>query len=202
MLRPTNRITYEVTAADMETIISDMQFFYDNGIDGYVFGALKRDNLHHTSHRAIDIERCMAVIRNSHNLPVTFHRAIDMTDSAKLCDNLDAIERCGFKRVLSSGFAETAEKGIDNLIRMQQFADSRCTIMPGCGITVNNADEILRRIQWREFHASARIKKVCDIIDSCDGVYQRECLRNNPFYVTSEEIVRELVESGKRWDIR
>lgn len=200
MLRPTNRITYEVTAADMEIILTDMQQFFENGIDGYVFGALKKvgavDQV-----RDIDIESCYTVMRNSHNLPVTFHRAIDMTDVAKKKENLNIVQECGFKRVLSSGFAETAQKGIENLIEMQSFAGNRCIIMPGCGITVSNVDEILERNKWREFHASARVKRVPEIIESYDSPYQKECLKNNPFYVTSEEIVRKLVESGNRWNI-
>lgn len=201
MLRPTNRITYELTAADMEIILTDMQQFFENGIDGFVFGALKKIDASNQT-RDIDIESCYTVMRNSHNLPVTFHRAIDMTDVAKKKENLNKIQECGFKRVLSSGFAETAQKGIENLIEMQTFAKKRCIIMPGCGITVSNVDEILERSKWSEFHASARIKKVPEIIDLSESTYQKECLRNNPFYVTSEEIVRKLVESGNRWNIR
>lgn len=199
MLRPTNRITYEVSDADMQTILTDMQLFHENGIDGFVFGALKRDNWMRCLD--IDIERCNEVIRNAHFLPVTFHRAIDMTDVQKRHDNLNIIERCGFKRILSSGFAETAITGIANLFDMQAFAGNRYIIMPGCGINASNVDQLLQRTLWHEFHASARVQKVPEI-EPYDSDYQKKCLKNNPFYVTSEQAVRELVESGKRWDFR
>lgn len=200
MLRPTNRITYDVTEGDMETILIDMQLFYENGINGYVFGALKRDASQYD--RFIDIERCNAVIRNSHNLPVTFHRAIDMTEYTKKFDNLNIIEQCGFKRVLSSGFDETAYKGIADLIEMHKFARNRYIIIPGCGITADNVDSILRTAQWKEFHASARVRKGCMLDEPFISNYQKECSAKNPFYVTSEETVRELVAIGRRWDFR
>lgn len=203
MLRPTNRIDYTVTAAEMETILFDMQLFRENHVDGFVFGALKRNSWSTGPipfHHDIDVENCESVIWNAHGLPVTFHRAIDMTDPAKMFDNLNVIHRCGFDRVLSSGFAETADKGVEKLIEMQSFGEGRYIIMPGCGITVDNADDILGRIYWPEFHASAKVKRVPETIVSYENDYQQKCLADNPFYVTSEEIVRKLVASGNRWD--
>lgn len=177
----------------MDIIRTDMQLFYEHGIDGYVFGALKKVS----SRREIDVELCNWVVRNSHNLPVTFHRAIDMTGAAEKFNSLNIIEACGFKRVLSSGFAATAIQGIDNLAAMQEFTAGRCIIMPGCGVTVSNVDDILRRHEWSEFHASARTRKVAES-SSDDSDFARECLVSNPFYVTCEKTVRKLVDSGKR----
>lgn len=204
MLRPTNRIDYTVTASDMEIIISDMHFFYENLVDGFVFGALKRNSWWPAEpipfHHDIDIENCESVVRNAYGLPVTFHRAFDMTNPARKFDNLNIIARCGFQRVLSSGFAETADKGVDELIEMQKYGKTRYIIMPGGGITVHNADYILEKIDWSEFHASAKVKQEPETIVSYENDYQQNCLRDNPYYVTSKETVKHLVAIGRRWD--
>lgn len=191
MLRPTNRIAYDVSSAEMEIILNDMDLMRANGIDGFVFGALESD-------RSIDLDSCNAVIRQAHNLPVTFHRAFDMTNATDKLANLDLIERCGFRRVLSSGLAATAEIGINTLVEMKKFVDERMIIMPGCGITVENVEYILQQTHWQEFHASARVKRVADVNANADSQYQQNCLLNNPFFVTCEETVRRLIRSSER----
>lgn len=71
MLRPHGKISYQHTDTDMEIIEKDMVTLIENGVDGFVFGALTAD-------RDIDVERCQQVIRLASGLPVTFHRKIKL----------------------------------------------------------------------------------------------------------------------------
>lgn len=194
MLRPTNKINYEITDDDMKQILVDMDMFDHSSVDGFVFGALKKD-------RKIDIEHCKLVIEKAREFPVTFHRAIDMTDPAQMYNNLNIIQHLGYKRILSSGYAETALKGIDKLKDMCRFMINTPITMPGCGINDDNVDDILRAFPWAEFHASARVKHMPKVRED-DSDYQRTCLQNNPIYITNEDIVRRLVKSGERWHFR
>lgn len=132
MLRPHNKISYEHSAADMECIIDDMESFYKNGVDGFVFGSL-------TPKRDIDVDNCKLIMANSHGMPVTFHRAFDMSVPSKRFESLQRISDCGFSRLLTSGFAETAEIGVDLLKQLNEFVIENklaVEIMPGCGVTI------------------------------------------------------------------
>lgn len=75
--------------------------------------------------------------------------------------NIDKIAQCGFQRILSSGFADTAESGIDALTEVRKYIEKKeynLILMPGCGISIENADSILQLTGVKEFHASAKRK--------------------------------------------
>ena len=69
---------------------------------------------------------------------------------------LEEIIALGCNRVLTSGQAATAEAGIETIKRLVAIADSRISIMPGCGVNANNAAKILDATGACEIHASAR----------------------------------------------
>lgn len=143
----------------MDNIVSDMKVFAEHGIDGYVFGAL-------LANRDIDVDQCARVLEHANGLPVTFHRAFDMSKPSQQSDNLKLLSNLGFKRVLTSGFAETAELGIEVLRNCHNYVVKHnldLIIMPGCGITPANAEQILRETECREFHGSAKIRISEDI---------------------------------------
>lgn len=138
----------------MDNIVSDMKVFAEHEVDGFVFGAL-------LPNRDIDVDNCTRVLENANGLPVTFHRAFDMSKPSQQSDNLKLLSNLGFKRVLTSGFAETAELGIEVLKNCHNYVlenNLDLIIMPGCGITPANAEYILRETGCQEFHGSAKIK--------------------------------------------
>lgn len=156
MLRPHNRTSFIHTEEDMQNIFYDMKDFIENGVDGFVFGALRPD-------RSIDADKCRSVIAQSNGLPVTFHRAFDMSIPADMLANLELIANMGFKRLLTSGLAETAEDGITTLRELIESADDKqlsIVVMPGCGITRYNAENIVEDTRCREFHGSAKHRVV------------------------------------------
>lgn len=194
MLRPHGRISYQHTDIDMEIIKKDMIDLIDQDVDGFVFGALTVD-------RDIDVERCRQVIQNTSGLPVTFHRAFDMTIPELKFENVNKIAECGFSRILSSGFAETAELGVEALTEIRRYIVKKgfnLTLMPGCGVTIKNADSILRTSGCKEFHASAKIKRTdCITSHESDTNAIRKEIENNSYSVTDCTIVQQLVAIGK-----
>lgn len=196
MLRPHGHISYIHTDVDMEIIKEDMQALIESGVDGFVFGALTAD-------RHIDANKCRQVVKNARGLPVTFHRAFDMSIPAKKEETIDKIAECGFKRILSSGFAETAEVGINTLAEMKKYISEKgydLLVMPGCGVTPTNAEQILQTSECKEFHASAKVKlNECIPSHPSDSTAISREIDNNSYAETSAEIVKKLANHGKMY---
>lgn len=95
---------------------------------------------------------------------ITFHRAFDLC--RKPFEALEQIIGLGCDRILTSGQACTAEEGADMLRKLRRRARKRIGILPGGGVTPENAAHILKRSGCTEIHASASVsidgKKVTD----------------------------------------
>lgn len=194
MLRPHGKISYLHSDIDMRIIETDIALLIDGGVDGLVFGAL-------TSDRKIDIEKCRKVIELAHGLPVTFHRAFDMTVPSDRLKNVDKIAECGFKRILTSGLAETAELGADILAEINNYIAEKgynLILMPGCGVSVKNAENILQTTGCKEFHSSGKVKTV-EIIPThpSDTSLIKTDIENNSHSLTDSQIIQKLVNIGK-----
>lgn len=179
----------------MDIIVNDMNVFHENGIDGFVFGALTPD-------RQLDIPKCEKIIQHANGLPVTFHRAFDMTIPAQKLENIGKLVDCKFSRLLTSGFAETAELGLKNLIALQDYVREKqlnLIIMPGCGININNAEKILKAVQdCKEFHASARTCINDDMpVDESDTIAIKNEIYTNSVSVSDQQTVERLVQVGQ-----
>lgn len=135
------------TEREMEVMRCDVTAFKQHGADGIVFGAV-------TSAGAVDVETCQELIDVARPLPITFHRAIDMT--ADIYEALDAVMGLGFERVLTSGGEGTALEGTPVIRRLVVQAGDRIMVMPGGGINEKNVRRIMDETGAREFHASAR----------------------------------------------
>ena len=117
------------------------------GADGVVIGALTADG-------DIDTTACRRLIEKAQGMSITFHRAFDMCNNPMKA--LEDIIALGCHRILTSGQAATAEKGISLLTQLTAAANERIIIMPGCGVNAGNAKNILEATQCNEIHASAR----------------------------------------------
>lgn len=194
MLRPHGRISFQHSDIDMEIIETDMDTLIENGADGFVFGALTAD-------RDVDVEKCRQVVKHAHGLPVTFHRAFDLTIPEQILQSVDKIAECGFARILSSGLAASTEHGIDALAKIRKYIsekDYNLILMPGCGVTPENAERILQETGCKEFHASAKSKQVETIpYHQSDTDAIKKDIESNHYSVSSRETVQQLVRIGK-----
>ena len=132
---------------DFLVMKEDLILLKQNGADGIVFGIL-------TPEGDIDVNRSREIMEISCPLPVTFHRAYDMTRDPFA--SLNTLISLGIKRVLTSGQDSTALEGLPLLTRLIEHARERIIVVPGGGITERNVERILKVLGAKEFHCSAR----------------------------------------------
>ncbi|OLC98738.1 MAG: hypothetical protein AUI88_03185 [Gemmatimonadetes bacterium 13_1_40CM_3_70_8] len=114
------------SAAELGVMLEDIRRAKDAGAHGVVVGVLRADG-------AIDGERTQQLIAAARPLPVTFHRAFDVSRDAG--EALETLIGLGVERVLTSGQAATAPQGADAIARLVRRAAGRIGVLPGGGIT-------------------------------------------------------------------
>ena len=119
------------------------------GCDGVVIGMLNVDG-------SIDARRCavLIAIAREYGMQVTFHRAFD--HCCNLTEGLEAIIDLGCERVLTSGGHPSAIEGTAVLRQLILQAGERIIVMPGAGITRENAAELIQNTGAKEIHGSFR----------------------------------------------
>jgi copper homeostasis protein len=129
--------------AEFRVMQEDIAAAKDAGADGIVLGLLLPDG-------AIDSERTQRLLSLARPLPVTFHRAFDMTR-----DPYAALERLvdlGIDRVLTSGQEPTVWEGVDLIAELVRRARGRISVMPGGGITARNVGRVVAATGVTEVH--------------------------------------------------
>lgn len=134
---------------EIESMKADIDFCKKASVDGIVIGCL-------TKNGDIDIELTKELIKYAGNMSLTFHRAFDRCREPFKA--LEEIISLGFDRILTSGQASTAEKGIDLLAQLQQKANGKIKLLAGSGVNKHNILKIYSQTNIREYHFSAREK--------------------------------------------
>jgi copper homeostasis protein len=119
------------------------------GADGIILGVLDLQ-----AH--VDVPRTRQLIESAGPLPVTFHRAIDMTPDP--CAALASVIETGAQRVLTSGGAPKVTQGLASVARMVKTAGERIHVMAGGGINLQNIVTVAQSTGASEFHASLRTR--------------------------------------------
>lgn len=114
--------------------------------DAIVCGAL-------TIEHDIDIATTHRLINACEGKPFTFHRAFDVCREPLRA--IDELAELNCTRILTSGQARSAEEGISALKEYVEYTKGRLTILPGGGVTPQNAKKILIAIGTNEIHGSA-----------------------------------------------
>lgn len=109
--------------AEFATMLADVRACREMGAEGVVFGCL-------TAEATYDEPRMRALVEAAGPMSTTSHRAFDMTRDLDAA--VEALVRCGVKRVLTSGQRDTAMEGLANLRRTVERAAGRLTVM-ACG---------------------------------------------------------------------
>lgn len=132
---------------EFDLMKEDIKICKSLNCDGIVIGILKADG-------SIDKERCAELIELAKPMAVTFHRAFDMSNNMQLA--LEDLIELGVERVLTSGGANSAIKGVQTLKILVKQAGNRICIMPGAGINDSNIATLVKETGAQEFHASAK----------------------------------------------
>ena len=155
---------------EFEAMQKDIHVCKASGAKGIVTGILK-------SNGSVDMERCKILIEAARPLPVTFHRAFDLTSDA--FTSLEEIIQLGCTRILTSGQRASAEYGAGFISGLIKQANGRIILMPGGGINENNISQIRKISGATEFHLSAR------------AIRHSKMQYRNEFVITSGEEVDE-----------
>jgi copper homeostasis protein len=137
-------VDYVYSGAAFAQMQRDIAAAAEVGVDGVVVGILTGDG-------RVDVERTRELVEQARPLPVTFHRAFDI--SIDMRESLEEVIQTGAARVLASGGARSAIEGRAQLATLVRQARGRIIIVPGAGITAANVDLVARETGAAEFHA-------------------------------------------------
>lgn len=115
------------------------------GAHGFVLGLLTRGG-------DVDVHHLRELVKLASPLPVTFHRAFDHAHNR--LQALEHLIECGVTRVLTSGGAADALRGVEELKHLIERARGRITILPGGGVRSHNAQAIVAATGATELHSS------------------------------------------------
>ncbi len=145
MLRPRGG-DFCYSSYEFHTMRRDMLQFQKLSVDGFVLGILLPDG-------SLDKKRCKELIDLARPLPVTCHRAFDMSRNP-----LQTLEDCievGFARILTSGAKAKADQGVGLLAELVKAARGRIQIMAGSGVNEQTVADIVKTTGVQEIHFSA-----------------------------------------------
>lgn len=139
--------SFVYSPSEIRTMISDIEFCRNAGVDGVVIGALAPEG-------NIDMDSCRRMVAAAGHLSVTFHRAFDVCLNPESA--LEQIIDLGCERLLTSGQQPKALAGASMIAGLVRQSAGRLTVMPGSGINPDNVAEIERITHAAEFHSTAR----------------------------------------------
>jgi len=143
MIRPHAR-SFVYSAEELETMLDDISYCLEAGAWGVVFGVLQEDG-------KLDLEAIARLAAAAGPMNVTIHKAIDLTpDPVEELRKLIKLE--GVNSVLTSGGADTAEKGVPVLLRMLEEAGSSIEIVVAGKVTPRNLESLEQLLHAPAYH--------------------------------------------------
>lgn len=119
------------------------------GTDGVVLGCL-------TPSGWLDEEALELLLETAEGLQVTFHMAFDAIPAARQFKAIDWLAEHGVQRILTHGGAAGTpiEDNFDHLKELIVYAGERLTILPGGGISFENAQHVADTLGVKEVHGT------------------------------------------------
>ncbi len=127
--------------ADMKLLIEYIETIKDLGINGIVFGSLDNQG-------NVNREQLQLIIDHCQGLEITYHRAIDQSQSQYL-SNVEIIDG-HVTNVLTSGGIETSIT--ENIDLLASISDKRLNVLVGGGIKADNYQLLFNRLKLVDFH--------------------------------------------------
>lgn len=159
MVRPRGG-DFEYTAAEAAMMRDDLLLAKRLGVSGVVFGCLRDGRL--------DRNLTAELVRLAHEpsaeapsgIAVTFHMAFDALTPDDQLAAIDWLAEQGVERILTHGgpAGTPIADNIEHLRRLVEHAAGRIIILPGGGITWENAEAIARELGVFEVHGTKIVK--------------------------------------------
>ena len=185
MIRPRGG-DFFYTAEEFAVMKADIEFAKRLGADGVVLGILDPEGY-------VDVERTRELVELAKPLPVTFHRAVDV--SADLPDSLERIIASGAQRVLTSGGKRRAAESVAEIADAMRRTRGRLTIMAGGGLNPENIRALAEESGAEEFHASLNTGVESPVLRRNESLFLGADIdRDYTRYIVREEDVRALRE--------
>ena len=189
MIRPRGG-DFFYTAEEFAIMMADIAHARELGANGIVLGVLDQDGY-------VDVERTREMVEEAHPLPVTFHRAIDV--SADFSDSLEKIIASGAQRVLTSGGKRRAVDSTRDISEAIRKTQGRLIVMVGGGLNPDNIGTVAEQTGAAEYHASLNTGLPSPVRFRKDSLFlgadlEREYMR----YIVRQEDVRALREGLER----
>ncbi|MEH7351986.1 copper homeostasis protein CutC [Neobacillus drentensis] len=163
MVRP-HSYSFVYRKDEWDAIREDIKVIKELGAAGIVFGAL-------TEKQTVDFDLLSMVLEEAKGLSITFHRAIDETDSLEVYKSL-CLSPYHVNRILTSGGKPKVQEGLDSLKRMMeesQKSGDRPTILPGSGLSANNIANIHEQLKAAEYHFGSAVRIGGDFRNRING---------------------------------
>ena len=159
MVRPRGG-SFEHTPAEAQMMRDDLVMAKSLGVTGVVFGCLRDGRL--------DKELASELVRLAHEdtpeapgrVAVTFHMAFDALAPEDQLPAIDWLAEQGVERILTHGGAAGTPiaENLDRLRAYIERAAGRIIILPGGGITWENAEDVAAALGVSEVHGTKIVK--------------------------------------------
>lgn len=130
--------------SEVGVMLRDIAAMKRAGAHGIVTGALEATG-------GVDRDVTRRLVEAADPLPVTFHRAVDLT--ANLEYSLDVLRALGIRRILTSGGASTALVGADMIARLVRRGGAAVTVVAGGSVRADSVAGLVSRTSVTEVHA-------------------------------------------------
>jgi len=176
------------TDMEFESMLDDAKEFIDCGADGIVFGFLNEDG-------TIDANRCKKMMDVIGGKESVFHRAIDVTPDWKKA--LDILIGLGITRILTSGQKPTVPEGAIIIKEMIEYSSGRIEILPGGGITGENAEWVRNITGTSMMHIAMHRIAFDRSTQANPAIYYGGCVYppEDRYSVTATEDIRKFVNA-------
>lgn len=179
MIRPRGG-DFVYSKEELDIMHEDIALCKQLNVDGIVLGVL-------TAEGEVNVTACADLLQTWGSNKATFHRALDRTMAIE--KSLVDVINLGFERVLTSGGHKNVTAGKDVIKKLQASYGEQIIIMPGAGVTPQNAKELSSYCATKEIHATC--KK-----DFAQAV-QSNAYFSDGFPESDKTLISELVQAVK-----
>lgn len=158
------------TPAEEQMMLDDVAMARSLGVTGVVFGCLAADPA--TGELVVDRAMTERLVTAAHGaladeagepiapVAVTFHMAFDELAEKNQLAAIDFLAGLGVERILTHGgpAGTPIADNLDHLRRLIDHAAGRITILPGGGITYENAEAVAGALGVHEVHGTKIVK--------------------------------------------